>query len=81
MVADVYPAGEEPIKGMNKEALVAGLRYHGHRQVEAVEDPNALAETISRIARLGDLVVFLGAGSITHWANALPEGLRKLDEK
>lgn len=78
LVADVYAAGEEPIEGADKQALVAGLRHHGHRAVMALPGPEDLAEIVSDLARPGDLVVCLGAGSISQWANALPERLRML---
>jgi UDP-N-acetylmuramate--alanine ligase len=72
IVADVYPAGEAPIEGADKEHLVSGLRGHGHRQVVALESAEKLAETVAGIAGPGDLVVCLGAGNITAWAQALP---------
>jgi UDP-N-acetylmuramate--alanine ligase len=78
IVTDVYPAGEAPIEGIHKDALVEGLRAHGHRNVIALPGPDALAETVADIVESGDLVVCLGAGSITAWAAALPEQLAKL---
>ena len=72
IVADVYPAGEEPIEGIDREALVDGLRSRGHRQVLALPGPERLASLIDGVAQPGDLVVCLGAGNITAWANALP---------
>jgi UDP-N-acetylmuramate--alanine ligase len=75
IVADVYPAGEAPIEGVNRDALVEGLRARGHRQVVALTDPAHLAEMVHAIARHGDYVVCLGAGNITAWANALPAEL------
>ncbi len=75
IVAPVYPAGEEPIPGVDRDALVEGLIARGHRNVGAVEGPEDLADTLRGVARPGDLVVCLGAGSITQWANALPEML------
>ncbi len=78
IVADVYAAGEAPIEGVNKEALVAGLIGHGHRHVTALTEPAALAGIINALASPGDLVVCLGAGNITQWAHALPEELAKL---
>jgi len=76
LVADVYPAGEAPIPGVDRDALVQGLRTHGHRTVDALDDPENLPEKIAAIARPGDLVVCLGAGTISGWANALPEQLK-----
>ncbi|MBI3452682.1 MAG: UDP-N-acetylmuramate--L-alanine ligase [Rhodospirillales bacterium] len=78
IVADVYPAGETPIEGADRDALVAGLRAHGHRKVTPLADPKDLATTVLELARPGDLVVCLGAGSITNWANALPQDLARL---
>jgi UDP-N-acetylmuramate--alanine ligase len=78
IVADVYPAGEPPIDGVNRDALVEGLRARGHRSVVPLSDPSHLAEMVHAIARHGDYVVCLGAGSITTWANALPGELQVL---
>jgi UDP-N-acetylmuramate--alanine ligase len=78
IVADVYPAGEQPIPGINRDALVEGLRARGHRSVVALPNPGMLAEMVHAIARPGDFVVCLGAGSITQWAAALPTGLAAL---
>jgi UDP-N-acetylmuramate--alanine ligase len=78
IVADVYPAGETPIAGANRDALVEGLRAGGHRDARALESEEALPPLIASIARPGDMVVCLGAGSITKWANALPKALEKL---
>ncbi|MBC8793436.1 MAG: UDP-N-acetylmuramate--L-alanine ligase [Tagaea sp. CACIAM 22H2] len=72
IVADVYAAGEQPIEGANKQALVEGLRGHRHRKAIALENPQALARTVLEIAKPGDMVVCLGAGNITQWAHALP---------
>ena len=78
LVADVYPAGEQPIEGASGAALAEGLRARGHRHAEHLADPKQLAETVAPIAASGDLVVCLGAGSITYWAHALPGELAKL---
>src|ERR1700722_10646969 len=75
LVADVYAAGEAPIDGIDRDALVAGLAAHGHRDARALANPTALAPAVREFARLGDVIVCLGAGSITNWANALPAEL------
>src|SRR5438552_4086630 len=67
LVADVYPAGEAPIEGASRDALVAGLRAHGHRSVLPLPGPDALAPLLRSLARPDDVVVCLGAGSITNW--------------
>lgn len=81
IVADVYAAGESPIAGSDRDGLIAGLRTRGHRQVMALDDPKDLAGLIAEIARPGDFVVCLGAGSITQWAQALPGQLEALSPK
>ena len=75
VVADVYPAGEAPIAGINRDALINGLHAYGHPQVTALLAPKHLAAVIDDIAKPGDFVVCMGAGNITAWANALPAEL------
>jgi UDP-N-acetylmuramate--alanine ligase len=79
IVADVYPAGETPIAGVGKETLVAAINAHGHRHAIALPAPDKLAEIVRGVAKAGDYVVCLGAGSITQWAYALPGELAALD--
>ncbi|MEJ0013414.1 MAG: UDP-N-acetylmuramate--L-alanine ligase [Bauldia sp.] len=81
IVAPVYAAGEAPIEGASRDALVAGLKTRGHRDARPLEGPEALAPMIRDIARPGDMVVCLGAGSISAWAYALPEQLAKAGGK
>ena len=81
VVADVYPAGEPPLPGIDRDALVEGLRSHGHRRVIRLADAAALAGVVAGIAKSGDLVVCLGAGSISQWAHALPGELEALREQ
>ena len=78
IVSHVYPAGEVPIAGADRDALVQGLRSHGHRQVIALDGPQDLARMVKRLAGPGDIVVCLGAGNITQWAYALPGELDAL---
>ena len=78
IVADVYPAGEAPIPGIDRDALVEGLRARGHRRVVALKDPVELAAEVVDLARSGDMVVCLGAGNITSWAQALPDQIRHI---
>ena len=74
-IADVYAAGEEPIEGAGRDDLVAGLIRHGHRHARAVTDEADLARLVREQAGPGDIVVCLGAGTISAWANALPAAL------
>jgi UDP-N-acetylmuramate--alanine ligase len=76
IVAHVYPAGEAPIEGADRDSLVAAMRARGHRHVVALDDSQQLAGLIKGIAKSGDYVVLLGAGNITQWAYALPGELK-----
>jgi UDP-N-acetylmuramate--alanine ligase len=81
LVADVYAAGEAPIAGVSRDALVAGLSAHGHRNARALSGPDDLAPLLRELARPDDIVVCLGAGSSTNWANSLPDDLAKLEAR
>lgn len=81
IVADVYAAGEAPIEGVSGEALAEGLRNRGHRRVLTLPAPEQLAAIVKQEAARGDLVVCLGAGNISSWANALPSELQSLTGK
>ena len=76
-IAEVYAAGEQPIPGASRDDLVAGLTRSGHRHAFAVMDEDDLERLIRENARPGDMVVCLGAGTISTWANALPKRLQK----
>jgi UDP-N-acetylmuramate--alanine ligase len=75
-VTPVYPAGEEPIEGVDSNALVEGLRAHGHRMVRRVDDLDELCRELRDLAADGDMVICMGAGDITKWAAALAQGIR-----
>ena len=76
-IAEVYAAGEQPIPGASRDDLVAGLTRSGHRHAFAVMDEDDLERLVRAHARPGDMVVCLGAGTISTWANALPKRLQK----
>ena len=78
IISDVYAAGEAPIEGADRDSLVAGLRTHGHRRAIALEEEARLAELLKAETGPGDMVVCLGAGSISGWAHALPEAMTKV---
>jgi UDP-N-acetylmuramate--alanine ligase len=75
MVAPVYAAGEDPIEGVNSQALAQRIRSGGHRDARYIEGPAAIAPAVRDLAKDGDYVIFLGAGNITQWAYALPKEL------
>jgi UDP-N-acetylmuramate--alanine ligase len=75
-IADVYAAGETPIEGINAEALVEGLRNHGHRAAFKLESTDVISQLLKEQVNEGDLVIFLGAGSVTYWAYDLVKELK-----
>ncbi|AUQ69837.1 UDP-N-acetylmuramate--L-alanine ligase [Phaeobacter inhibens] len=75
-IAEVFAAGEDPIEGAGRDDLVAGLIRHGHRHARALLDEPDLERLVREQARPGDMVVCLGAGTISAWANGLPDRLR-----
>ncbi|SFS71518.1 UDP-N-acetylmuramate--L-alanine ligase [Sulfitobacter marinus] len=77
-IAEVYAAGEDPIEGASRDDLVAGLIRHGHRHARAVHSEEDLARLVQEQAGPGDMVVCLGAGTISAWANGLPAALEAL---
>ncbi len=76
-ITEVFAAGEDPIKGADSEGLVAGIKAHGHRDAVAIEGEKGLQEFVRNTAKTGDMVVCLGAGTISAWANGLPKALKK----
>ncbi len=77
-ITEVFAAGEDPIEGASRDDLVTGLTDHGHRDARAVDDLDGLVDILANEAKPGDLLVCLGAGTISAWANELPERIRKL---
>jgi len=77
-ISDVFTAGEDPIEGASRDDLVAGLIRHGHRHARSVHSEDDLARLVREQAVPGDMVVCLGAGTISTWANGLPEKLAAL---
>jgi UDP-N-acetylmuramate--alanine ligase len=69
--APVYPAGEQPIEGVDSAALVAGLKRRGHRAAATIDGPDALADALVADLQADDMIICLGAGDITKWAAGL----------
>ena len=69
--APVYPAGEQPIEGVDSAAMVEGIKARGHRSAHLIAGADALAAELAGVIQPGDMVVCLGAGDITKWAAGL----------
>jgi UDP-N-acetylmuramate--alanine ligase len=74
--APVYPAGEQPIEGVDSDALVAGLKARGPRAARRPSPAGCACRCAGgRPAQPGDMVVCLGAGDITKWAAGLADAI------
>jgi UDP-N-acetylmuramate--alanine ligase len=80
IIAPVYAAGEAPIEGVTHDHLVQGVKDRGHRAVFKIDNPEQLAPLVHGLVKQGDIVVCLGAGTITQWAYALPGQLAAIDK-
>ena len=75
VITPVFAAGEAPIDGVDHNTLVQSMRGHGHKQAQVLADLDALPAFIRETAQPGDMVVCMGAGSISTHANGLIEVL------
>lgn len=78
IISSVYSAGETPIEGVTGEALAAAVRAAGKEAIYNINEAKELAPLVATIAESGDMVICLGAGSITQWAAALPGQLDEI---
>ena len=75
LVLPIYSAGEKPVAGIDHRSVAAGIKAAGHGNVQAVGSEHDLAPLIRALSEPGDLVIGLGAGTISEWIHALPEEL------
>ncbi len=80
LLLDVYPAGEKPIKNFESINLEKGLANYGHKNVSYIKNQNLLTKKLIKLIRPNDLIICLGAGSITNIANNLEKELKNEDE-
>ncbi len=80
-VLPVYEAGEKPIVGINHISLCQKIEENGHKNVTALENQDALTVFLAETASQDDLVICLGAGSISQWAQDLPQRLADISQK
>lgn len=76
-VMPVYAAGEAPIEGIDAAALAEGLRAHGHRHVQLIEDETDLPAALAAEVQGEDVVICMGAGSISTLAQTLPQQIEE----
>ncbi len=71
ILTEIYAAGEDKLAGVEAKALADAIRAHGHRDVRFVSELDEVLAELARSARRGDLVLTLGAGSISSLARRL----------
>jgi UDP-N-acetylmuramate--alanine ligase len=71
LLAEVYAAGEPPIVAADGRALMHALRVAGQSEAVFVEDIQLMSQAIMQMARNGDVVITMGAGSIGSTPNRL----------
>lgn len=77
-ISEVYAAGEEKIPHVNSITLIEKIKSaNSHTSVNYLDSPELLPQIIKENAKLGDLIVMMGAGNISQWANNLPNQLEK----
>ena len=81
IVAPVYAAGEQPLPGFDRDSFADSLRAHGHRHVLIIDGPDDLPPLLADLAKPDGAIVFLGAGSITHWAAGLQSALSQMEAR
>ena len=78
IVTDIYPAGEEPIEGIDKEYMANGITTCGHRDVTVASSLDEVPKLIAGKVKKGDLVIFLGAGNISSAAYKMVDKIKEL---
>jgi len=79
VVTDIYPAGEQPIEGVDGAMLVDGIRRYGQKKIHLVERVDDVAALLGDLVGDGDLVITLGAGNVHLAGRALLERLGGTD--
>jgi len=77
VVTEIYAAGEDKLPGIESQRLVEAIRDHGHRGVSFARDLEGALEQLVAEAQPGDLVLTLGAGSISGLGARLIEELEE----
>jgi UDP-N-acetylmuramate--alanine ligase len=76
VMLDIYAASEKPIEGVTAESLVERMRQFGHKGVEYAGSSGAGVDAIVRGVQPGDMIVTLGAGSVSQLGDRILERLR-----
>ncbi len=75
VLLDIYAASEKPIEGVSSESLAERMRQFGHRDVQYAGSNEAGVEAVVRGVEPGDMILTLGAGSVSQLADRILEKL------
>ncbi len=80
-VADVYPARERSVDypGVDGELVAAAVRKAGGKNVEFIADIETLFSSVMELSVNGTMLLFMGAGDITHLASRVAAASRAED--
>jgi len=81
IITDIYPAGEDPIPGVDAKALFEGIREHGHKNVSFIDDKDRIAAHLIDVLKEGDILITLGAGDVYKVGDKLIEKLLPVDSE
>ena len=76
-VLEIYAANEQPIEGITAEVLCENIKKYGHKNASYIGDIETAAAKVSESLQAGDLVITLGAGSVTRLSDEILEKLRE----
>lgn len=76
-VTDIYAASEPPIEGVTAEILTENIKQYGHKNAQYIGDVESAAEKVIPFLQEGDLIITLGAGSITRLSDDILERLKQ----
>ena len=77
ILTDIYPAREAPVEGVTSLLIKEEAEKLGAKHFEYVGVKENAVEAVARVARPGDMVITIGAGSITHIKKMILERLKK----
>ncbi len=76
MILDIYAASEQPIEGITAEILTENIKRYGHKNVSYIGAIESATDKICELLQPGDLVITLGAGSITRLSDEIVECIK-----
>ncbi|MCU1287886.1 MAG: putative UDP-N-acetylmuramate-alanine ligase [Acidobacteria bacterium] len=80
-VTDIYAASESPLEGVTAEVLTENIKKYGHKNANYIGKVETAAEHVVPNLREGDLLITLGAGSITRLSDEILDVLKRGEAK